>query len=185
MNLVRQATGPFPGHGDLPEVTPRRPGDRQHRDPALLSDWQFTDLLAGSLASCVQSGVHADAWCPVAWRADRTFGQTAQAIAVCNRCGQRLECLGTSMREWAAGGRHGIWGGLLESERVRIRAAWQAGAPLAAHAAAAHCVHPRHELSDLDRGPSLWRTGAPPDTETTNVPEAAGAPGNAWVSEAR
>jgi Transcription factor WhiB len=70
-----------------------------------------------------------DAWYPVA-RGQRARIQAAQAIAVCNQCPVRLACLEMSMRQWATGGQHGIWGGLLEPERVTVYTAWRAGTPI-------------------------------------------------------
>ncbi len=70
-----------------------------------------------------------DAWYPVA-RGQRARVQAAHAIAVCSRCPVRLECLEMSMRHWETGGQHGIWGGLMESERMTVYTAWRAGTPI-------------------------------------------------------
>ncbi|HTP17190.1 MAG TPA: WhiB family transcriptional regulator [Streptosporangiaceae bacterium] len=100
-----------------------------HRDPAVLTDRQLTDLLTSPLARCSGPGMDPDAWYPVA-RGKRARVQAAQAIALCHQCPVRLGCLEMSMRQWATGGQHGIWGGLLESERVRVHTAWRAGTPI-------------------------------------------------------
>jgi WhiB family redox-sensing transcriptional regulator len=44
--------------------------------------------------------------------------QVAQAKAVCARCGVRAECLAFAVETRQA---HGVWGGLAEEERARLR----------------------------------------------------------------
>jgi Transcription factor WhiB len=161
VNPVRQAA--VTPSGRRPASVPGPAGrlDRLHRDPAALTDRQLTDLLTSPLAGCAGPGMDPDVWYPVA-RGERARVQAAQAIAVCSHCAVRLDCLEMSMRQWAAGGQHGIWGGLLESERVTVYAAWQAGAPVArlpAADAAGRSLADRRggavaRLADRRRGPA-------------------------------
>jgi WhiB family redox-sensing transcriptional regulator len=58
--------------------------------------------------------------------------QVAQAKAVCARCGVRAECLAFAVETRQA---HGVWGGLAEEERARLRRSLRApgGSPLRPH----------------------------------------------------
>ncbi|MFN2505558.1 MAG: WhiB family transcriptional regulator [Acidimicrobiales bacterium] len=47
-----------------------------------------------------------------------TEGQVATAKAICRRCPVRRMCLETALRNRE---RHGVWGGLTEQERRRLR----------------------------------------------------------------
>jgi hypothetical protein len=48
--------------------------------------------------------------------------EAAGAIAVCAACPVREECLELALRNWAVG-QHGVWGGTVQAERERLRAA--------------------------------------------------------------
>ena len=130
MSAARQIACKLPGC--RPGSAPRpaaAPVEHLYRDPAVLTDRQLTDLLTSPLARCSGRGMDPDAWYPVA-RGQRARVQAAHAIAVCSQCPVRLECLEMSMRHWGTGGQHGIWGGLLEAERVTVYTAWRAGTPI-------------------------------------------------------
>ena len=129
MSAARRTACEFPDCRSARPAGPAGPVDGLHHDPAVLTDRQLTDLVTSPLARCSGPGIDPDAWYPVA-RGQRARVQAAQAIAACNQCPVRLACLEMSMRQWATGGQHGIWGGLLESERVRVHAAWRAGTPI-------------------------------------------------------
>jgi Transcription factor WhiB len=131
MSAARQIACKLPDCRPAPAPRPAGPAERLHRDPAMLTDRQLTDLLTSPLARCSAPGMDPDAWYPEA-RGERGRVQAARAIAVCSQCPVRLACLEMSMRHWAAGGQHGIWGGLLESERVPVYGAWRAGTPVTA-----------------------------------------------------
>jgi Transcription factor WhiB len=42
------------------------------------------------------------------------------ALAICNSCPVRTDCLALSLQHWDIG-QHGIWGGLLAAERAKLR----------------------------------------------------------------
>ena len=133
MSAARRTGCEFPDCRHAPPAGLAGPADGLQRDPAVLTDRQLTDLLTSPLARCSGPGMDPDAWYPVA-RGQRARVQAARAIALCNQCPVRLACLEMSMRQWATGGQHGIWGGLLESERVRVHTAWRAGTPIIGNA---------------------------------------------------
>jgi len=55
---------------------------------------------------------------PELWFADdHERGKQARAIAICNQCDLKVDCLEYGMENYV----QGIWGGLLEAERAAIR----------------------------------------------------------------
>jgi hypothetical protein len=84
------------------------------------------------LARCANSALDPDEWYPIAIKPAQARAEAARALAVCTVCPVRAECLELSMRVWDTGGEHGIWGGLVESDRAAARASWRAGTPVTA-----------------------------------------------------
>jgi hypothetical protein len=108
------------------------PVGRARMEPASLSDRELTDRLSGPLVRCATGSVNPDDWFPVAIEPQRARRQGAAALALCETCALRAECLEVSMRQWDTVGRHGIWGGFVEAERIRLQVAWRAGIPATA-----------------------------------------------------
>ena len=77
-------------------------------------------------AGCADAGVDPDEWFPVSVEAGRARREAAAAIAVCDGCVVRAECLALSLRHWDVG-RHGVWGGLVAAERAELRRRIAAG----------------------------------------------------------
>jgi len=67
------------------------------------------------------------AWFPPSRNADTARDQAAPAIALCNTCPLRSECLEFSMRYWYRGGEEGVWAGLVGPERLTLRLRWLSG----------------------------------------------------------
>ncbi|MGP8002137.1 MAG: WhiB family transcriptional regulator [Streptosporangiaceae bacterium] len=101
------------------QALPGRPGD--------LTDRQLMVRVTSPLARCAGGSAEADEWFPVATRWTRARAEAARALALCERCPVRADCLELSMRQWNAAGRYGVWGGLLEIERAAIRKQWLGG----------------------------------------------------------
>jgi hypothetical protein len=97
-------------------------------EPARLTARQLLERVTSRQARCSGTEVDPDAWFPVATRWQQARAEAAPALALCAACPVRAECLELSMRQWGEAGRHGIWGGLLEVERVAVRQRWLAGA---------------------------------------------------------
>lgn len=97
------------------------------RAPRSLTDAELARLLFSDRASCADSGLDTAAWFPPSGNADTARVQAAPAIALCNTCPLRSECLEFSMRYWYRGGEEGVWAGLVGSERLRLRLRWLSG----------------------------------------------------------
>jgi WhiB family transcriptional regulator, redox-sensing transcriptional regulator len=67
-------------------------------------------------ALCARSSLRPDAWFP-----PRGADPGADAKAVCTACPVRAECLGYAITR---GIREGVWGGLSEGDRRRLRRNW-------------------------------------------------------------
>lgn len=80
-----------------------------------LTDAELARLLFSDRASCADSGLDTAAWFPPSGNADTARVQAAPAIALCNTCPLRSECLEFSMRYWYRGGEEGVWAGLVGS----------------------------------------------------------------------
>jgi len=100
-------------------------------EPADLSVSQLTAIVTSPLAGCSGS-TSPDDWFPVAVRADRARAEAARALRLCAACPVRAHCLELSMRLWRAGGKHGIWGGLISADRAQAHRQWLAGTPVKA-----------------------------------------------------
>ena len=101
----------------------------RYPEAADLSVGQLTAIVTSPLAGCFGS-TNPDDWFPVAARADRARVEAAGALRLCAACPVRAHCLELSMRVWHAGGKHGIWGGLMSTDRVRAHRQWLAGTPV-------------------------------------------------------
>jgi WhiB family redox-sensing transcriptional regulator len=77
-------------------------------------------------ARCADSGLDPDQWFPVSPDAAHARQEAAAALAICRSCPVRASCLAISLRHWDLG-QHGIWGGLVAAERVRLRRRIAAG----------------------------------------------------------
>ena len=77
-------------------------------------------------ARCADSGLDPDQWYPVSTNPARARHEAAAAIAVCTSCPVRAQCLQLSLQHWDVG-QHGVWGGLVATDRVDLRRRWLAG----------------------------------------------------------
>jgi WhiB family redox-sensing transcriptional regulator len=77
-------------------------------------------------ARCADSGLDPDQWYPVSIEPARARREAAAAIAVCTDCPVRALCLELSLRQWDIG-QHGVWGGLVATDRAYLRRRWPAG----------------------------------------------------------
>ncbi len=77
-------------------------------------------------ARCADSGLDPDQWYPVSTEPAQARHEAAAAIAVCTSCPVRAQCLELSLRHWDVG-QHGVWGGLVATDRARLRHRWPAG----------------------------------------------------------
>jgi WhiB family transcriptional regulator, redox-sensing transcriptional regulator len=71
-------------------------------------------------ARCIDADLDPDQWFPVSSEAGKARHEAAAALAICNSCPVRAECLALSLQHWDIG-QHGIWGGLLAAERAKLR----------------------------------------------------------------
>ena len=92
--------------------------------PAELSNAQLHGQVFSPLASCAHSALDPDEWFPISTGIVPARTEAARALAVCAVCPVRAECLELSLRHWTVVGRHGIWGGLVETERDMLRREW-------------------------------------------------------------
>jgi Transcription factor WhiB len=76
-------------------------------------------------ARCADSGLDPDQWYPVSIEPARARHEAAAAIAVCTSCPVRAQCLELSLRHWDIG-QHGVWGGLVATDRADLRRRWPA-----------------------------------------------------------
>jgi Transcription factor WhiB len=93
--------------------------DPTHREPAPDADQSPWALLTRH-ARCVDAGLDPDHWFPVSAEEGKARQEAAEAIAICDSCLVRSLCLGLSLRYWDIG-QHGVWGGLVATERARLR----------------------------------------------------------------
>jgi hypothetical protein len=98
---------------------------RVRREPHDLTDRELAGRVY-RLARCASSSVDPDAWFPMTWDVAKARDQAARAIAVCARRPVRPDCPELSLRHAFGIGSHGLWGGLVEEERLAIRRAWLA-----------------------------------------------------------
>jgi hypothetical protein len=96
-----------------------------------LSVSQLTAIVISPLARCAGTS-DPDDWFPVAARRDRARTEAAHALRTCAVCPVRAQCLELSLRLWHAGGKHGVWGGLIAADRADARRRWRTGVPVAA-----------------------------------------------------
>jgi hypothetical protein len=71
-------------------------------------------------ALCPDSGLDADEWFPVSAGVHSARSEAAAAIAICQACPVRSQCLALSLRHWDVG-QYGVWGGLVAAERAMLR----------------------------------------------------------------
>jgi WhiB family redox-sensing transcriptional regulator len=89
-----------------------------------LTDDALWARVAGQ-ARCADSGLDPDQWYPVSLEPGRARHEAAAAIAVCTSCPVRAQCLELSLRHWDIG-QHGVWGGLVATDRAHLRRRWPA-----------------------------------------------------------
>jgi hypothetical protein len=99
--------------------------------PAQLTDRALQARISGPEARCVASVSDPDEWFPVTSEPTRARAQSSHALALCAVCAVRAECLELALRRWADAGRHGIWGGTLESQRRELHQQWLSGLSVA------------------------------------------------------
>jgi hypothetical protein len=90
-----------------------------------LTDDALRARVAGQ-ARCADSGLDPDQWYPVSIEPARARQEAAAAIAVCTSCPVRALCLELSLRHWDIG-QHGVWGGLVATDRAYLRRRRPAG----------------------------------------------------------
>jgi Transcription factor WhiB len=103
-----------------------------YQEPAELTDEELHSFVVSPLAACADSALDPDDWFPIATAAARARAEASSALAVCAACPVRAECLELSLRHWRGVGRHGIWGGLVETDRNALRREWLKGVPVKA-----------------------------------------------------
>jgi hypothetical protein len=101
-------------------------------EPAELTDGELHSFVVSPLASCADTALDPDDWFPIATATARARAEASRALAVCAACPVRAECLELSLRHWRDAGRHGIWGGLVETDRNALRREWLKGVPVTA-----------------------------------------------------
>jgi WhiB family transcriptional regulator, redox-sensing transcriptional regulator len=106
------------------------PARTARAEPAELTNAQLYGLVFSPLASCAYTALDPDEWFPVATGIAPARAEAARALGVCAVCPVRAECLELSLRHWAVVGQHGIWGGLVETERDTLRREWLNGVPV-------------------------------------------------------
>ena len=90
-----------------------------------LTDDALRARVAGQ-ARCADSGLDPDQWYPVSIEPARARQEAAAAIAVCTSCPVQALCLELSLRHWDIG-QHGVWGGLVATDRAYLRRRRPAG----------------------------------------------------------
>ena len=76
-------------------------------------------------ARCADGGLDPGQWYPASTNPARARHEAASAIAVCTSCPVRAQCLQLSLRQWDIG-QHGVWGGLVATDRTHLRRRWPA-----------------------------------------------------------
>jgi WhiB family redox-sensing transcriptional regulator len=71
-------------------------------------------------ALCRYVSLDPDQWFPASVDTERARHEAAAAIAICQGCPVRAQCLAMSLRHWDIG-QHGVWGGLVSAERATLR----------------------------------------------------------------
>jgi hypothetical protein len=107
----------------VPLSAPRYPVSRALGE---LSDSKLAALVYAS-ARCARCFIDPDQWFPVSSDTAKARAEAAGAIAVCNSCPVRAPCLELCFRHDHVFGAHGVWGGLVESERQLRRRRWRRG----------------------------------------------------------
>jgi hypothetical protein len=93
--------------------------DPTHPAPDPCAD-QSSWALVTRHARCAGAGLDPDQWFPVSAEEGKARQEAAEAIAICHSCLVRARCLALSLRYWDIG-QHGVWGGLVATERARLR----------------------------------------------------------------
>jgi hypothetical protein len=106
-------------------------GATRGTEEADLSVSELTAVVSSPLARCWGTS-NPDDWFPVATRRDRARAEAAHALRLCAACPVRAQCLELSMRVWQAGGKHGVWGGLIAADRAEAHRRWLAGVTVGA-----------------------------------------------------
>ena len=117
----------------LPLTAPLRPASC---GPGEMTESELAALVYGQ-AQCGRCLIDPDEWFPVAKDTAKAREEASDAIAVCNSCPVRAQCLELSFRHNPGFGAHGVWGGLVESERHPRRQGWRREIALGPPSAAA------------------------------------------------
>lgn len=96
-------------------------------DVAALTNNELEARITGPDAGCASPSADPDDWFPVAVEPVNARRQAAHAIATCEACPVRPDCLELALRLWSGAGHHGIWGGTVEAERRVLREEWLSG----------------------------------------------------------
>jgi WhiB family transcriptional regulator, redox-sensing transcriptional regulator len=166
---------------------------------ASLTDEELAARVMSPLARCSGSATDPDEWFPVAAVVPAARAEAQHALALCDACPVRAECLEMSLRQWHTIGKYGIWGGLVEAERAIAHREWLSGAPVTALLppaagepggspepvpAGAAEGGPIASLDSARRKPGRSAGGRPPGTRTRRRgPRAAGIRGPSLVEQ--
>jgi WhiB family transcriptional regulator, redox-sensing transcriptional regulator len=96
-------------------------------DIAELTNNELQVRVASPEARCAVPSADPDDWFPLSVDPAHARRQAAHAIALCQACPVRAECLELSLRLWHGAGHHGVWGGMVEAERRTLRDEWLRG----------------------------------------------------------
>jgi hypothetical protein len=86
--------------------------------PAFVGDQPWAQVIRQAL--CIDSSLDADEWFPVSTGVPEARREAAAAIAICQDCPVRSQCLALSLRHWDVG-QHGVWGGMVAADRASLR----------------------------------------------------------------
>ena len=101
-------------------------GTSRDREPSAQLTDQALAAEVTAKARCADGTVDPDEWFPVSTDAEAARREAADALAICTACPVRGACLELSLRHWDIG-QHGIWGGLVATDRADLRRQRPAG----------------------------------------------------------
>ena len=101
-----------------PTIARANPADRTQLAPVPSPSAAWARVVRH--ARCAEAGLDPDEWFPVSAEVGKARHEAAAAIAICNSCLARAECLTLSLQHWDIG-QHGVWGGLVAAERAELR----------------------------------------------------------------
>ena len=100
-------------------LTAVNPADHMAPMPGRFTDPGLWALIIRN-AQCSDGRLDPDQWFPVSADPGQARQEAAAAITVCTTCPVRGHCLTLSLQHWDIG-QHGVWGGLIAADPVRLR----------------------------------------------------------------